>query len=127
MLALIHIEKVESFRRKHMRKLSTRVAAAAVALMPAVALAQETLPTPISSPGDFITLLGTVASWMFTIFLALAVLFLIYAAFLYLTAAGNESRVGNAKNVLIYSVVAIVIALLAGGIVPLIRGVIEGT
>jgi len=125
-IALINREKVESFRRKHMRKLSTRVAAAAVTLMPAVTLAQETLPSPISSPGDFVTLLGTVASWMFTIFLALAVLFLIYAAFLYLTAAGNESRVGNAKNVLIYSVVAIVIALLAGGIVPLIRGVIEG-
>lgn len=109
-----------------MRKLAIKTAVALSALAPMSVLAQETLPTPITQPQDFVDLLGTVAAWLFTIFIALAVLFFVYAAFLYLTAAGNESRVASAKNVLIYSVVAVVIALLAGGIVPFIRGIIGG-
>ena len=109
-----------------MRKLAIKAAATLVALTPAVALAQEPLPSPITAPGDFITLLETISQWMFAIFLALAVIFLLYAAFMYLTAAGNESRVTAAKNVLVYSIVAVAIAVLAGGIVPLVRGILTG-
>lgn len=109
-----------------MRKLAIKTAIALSALAPVSALAQETLPTPITEPQDFIDLLGTIASWLFTIFIALAVLFFVYAAFVYLTAAGNESRVASAKNILIYSVVAVIIALLAGGVVPFVRGIIGG-
>jgi hypothetical protein len=108
-----------------MRKLAIKTAIAAASLMPATALAQEPLPAPITDPGDFITLLETVSQWLFAIFLALAVIFFLYAAFLYLTAGGNEATVGRARTVLIYSVVAVVVAVLAGGFVPLIRGILE--
>jgi len=96
-----------------MKKLTIRAAATVVALAPAVALAQETIPSPISDPSDFVTLLGTVASWMFTIFLALAVILILYSIFS-----------GKTRQVLLYAVVAIILAVLAGSIIPLIGGII---
>jgi len=107
-----------------MRKLAIKIAVAISALTPTVALAQTPLPTPVTDPQDFVDLLGTISQWMFSIFIALAVVFLLYAAFLYLTAGGNESTVGRAKTVLIYAVIAIVVAVLAGGVFPLIEGIL---
>jgi len=65
-----------------------------------------------------------VAGFMFNIFTALAVIFVIFAGFLYLTASGNTTQLDRAKNVLIYAIVAIVLALVAGGIVTLIESII---
>ncbi|MBT6069175.1 hypothetical protein HOG48_05460 [Candidatus Peregrinibacteria bacterium] len=47
----------------------------------------------------------------------LAVLMVIYGGFLYLTAAGDESKTENGKKVILYSVVGIVVILLAFALV----------
>lgn len=110
-----------------MNKIALKFGAVATALMPAVALAQETPPTNLVTTGEGLTeLLETVRDWFFTIFLVLAVIFLIWAAFLYLTAAGSEDKIGKAKSALIYSIVAIAVALLAGGLPSLVQNLIEG-
>jgi len=114
-----------------MRKLAIKISMALSALMPATALAQtkgeipdSPLSSPITSPEGVVTTLDTISQWLFTIFFALAVVFLVYAAFLYLTAGGNETRVGSAKGVLIYAIVAIVVALIAGGIPLFVSGIL---
>ena len=114
-----------------MRKLAIKISMAIGALMPATALAQSPgvippspLSSPIESPADVVTTLDTISGWLFTIFFALAIVFLVYAAFLYLTAGGNETRVGSAKGVLIYAIVAIVVALIAGGIPLFVSGIL---
>ena len=71
----------------------------------------------IQTYGDVINIIETIADWMLGILLTLAVIFLIYAAFLYLTAAGDSTKIDKAKDIIIYAVVAIVVALLAQGIV----------
>lgn len=81
------------------------------------AIAQLQEPkAPIKTPIEAINVVERVVRFIFTLFLALAVIFVIVSALLYLTAAGNTTRLDQAKSTLIYSIVAIVIALIAGGI-----------
>ena len=115
-----------------MNKLTLKLGAAAVAFMPAVALAADPKfknppSTIVTSKGDLLGLLGTVRDWFYTIFLVVAVIFLIMAAFQYLTAAGDPERIKKAKTALIYSIVAIAIALLAGGITAVVKDMLSGT
>ena len=58
---------------------------------------------------------------MFGILMALGIVFVLYAAFLYLMAQGNEERINTAKTVLIYSIVALIVGVLAGGVSVLIQ------
>ena len=81
---------------------------------------------PITTAGQVTEVINRVASFLFAVFIALAVVFLIVAALFYLTAAGNEEQVKKAKNILVYAIVAIVIALIAGGVTTFI-GDILGT
>lgn len=86
-----------------------------------IAFAQGTIANvPITrvgpgTVGGLADLLRAIVRWVYIGFFILAVFFILYAAFLYLTAAGNDEAIGRAKKVLIYAVVAIVIAFLAVG------------
>jgi len=98
-------------------------------LAPALVFGQApALPgTTVSSPAQAITLLCSVAGWIFFFLIILAVIFVLYAAFLYLTAAGDDSKIKQAGNILIYAAVAIAVALFAKGFPLLIGGLLGGT
>jgi len=70
---------------------------------------------------DVVTVLNRLVSWAYTLFLILAVLFVIYAAYLFLTAAGNPDQLKKAKNQLLYAIIAIALALVANGAVFLVE------
>ena len=101
-------------------------------VLPAMAFAQN-VPVPvapttanvpqgnINSLQSVLQLLCTVFAWAFYFLIVLAVIFIIVAAFKYLTAAGDPEKVKSAGTMLIYTVVAIVVALLARAI-PLVIG-----
>jgi hypothetical protein len=57
-----------------------------------------------------------VFSWLFYFLIALAVIFIVIAAFKYLTAAGNPEKVGSAGQTLLYAAIAVGVALLARAI-----------
>ncbi|MDP3991667.1 MAG: hypothetical protein Q8P66_02075 [Candidatus Colwellbacteria bacterium] len=111
----------------NLQKLTTKINSAyvgAVLVQPARALGEPT--APIKTAQGVVDAINQVANFLFAVFLALAVIFLIVAALFYLTAAGNQTQLDKAKNTLIYSIVAIVIALIAGGLTAFI-GDILGT
>lgn len=87
-------------------------------------LAVEAPPTPITTPNDIVNLIEKVAGWLFAIILALAVVFLLIAAFLYLTALGDQTKIGKAKTILSYAIWALVIAVIAGGVSVFIQNFI---
>jgi type III secretory pathway component EscU len=100
--------------------------------LPVFAFAQNVptpvAPVPVNVPQGNITsmqsvlqMLCTVFAWAFYFLIVLAVIFIIIAAFKYLTAAGDPEKVKSAGTMLIYTVVAIVVALLARAI-PLVIG-----
>ncbi len=65
---------------------------------------------------DVVGIIERLTNWIFIILLVLAVLFIILAAFSYLTAGGDEEKVSGAHQKIIYAVVAIAVAFLAKGV-----------
>ena len=87
---------------------------------PANCPADCAIPDPIGA-GDVIGILDTVANWLFAILLALATVFIILAAFQFLTSGGDPARVGSARQSLLYALVGVAVAFLARGLVVLVR------
>lgn len=114
-----------------MLKLKTKIATSAMivkfALIPAVALATAHDKILIDTPEKVEGLFNTIADWFFTVFLIVAVIGLIYTAFMYLTAAGDMDKIKKARTSLVYSIVAIVIALLAGSMPDLIENILRNS
>lgn len=99
------------------------VGVAALALAPMMGFAAEPLPTPSGLTLDKVVgLVGTIANWAFAIFLAVAVIYILYAAYLYLK--GEEEGIEDAKKRLIAAAIAIAIALLAKGVEPLVKSLL---
>ena len=69
------------------------------------------LPTSLTTATESLTV--RIVNWMIRIFWILTVGFLIYAAYLYLTAGGIEDNVTKAKKYIIYALIAAAVALLA--------------
>jgi hypothetical protein len=78
----------------------------------------NSLKTVLDSPTDALGKIGTVANWIFATLLAVAVIFVLLAAFKYLTSGGGEG-VSEAHKMLLYAAIAIAVAVLAKGIVTI--------
>ena len=70
-----------------------------------------------STPTDANVVIKNVTNIMFFIIGAIAVVMIIYSGIRYTTSAGNPAGVTAAKNSLIYSIVGLVVAILAYAIV----------
>lgn len=106
----------------------TALAASALAAgaMPVLSFAQiTTVQHPPSQEGfrfeTILRIFATLISWIFTILLVIATLLIFYAAFLYLTAAGDTEKTKKAQQTLIYAAVGIAVALLAQGVQFLVK------
>jgi type IV secretory pathway VirB2 component (pilin) len=58
---------------------------------------------------------------VFGVLIAVAVLMIIIAGFMFVTASGNDEQVKKARNMLLYAVVGVIVALLAKGIVEFLK------
>ena len=98
-------------------------------LLPFLALAQLVVPgAPVTGPTslDQITsLIQKILNWVAGIVIFIAIIMLLYAAILFLTAGGSEDRVKKAKNYLIYAIVGIAVAVLAWTVTPLIINILR--
>lgn len=65
-------------------------------------------------------------NWVFAIFIVLSIIFVLLAAFQFVTAGGQAEKVGEARQKLIWAAVGIMIALLAKGIVPVVKSIVGG-
>lgn len=83
-------------------------------------------PTLGGGAKDLLSIMEYVTNWFFTILLVLAVLFIILAAYKYLTSGGGE-EVGKAHKMLLYAAVAIAVAVLAKGIVNVTKALVGGS
>lgn len=99
--------------------------------MPFLAVAQGVrtgdvpIPTNLTTLQGVICTLNTVTNWFFFILIAVAVIYIIIAAFKYITAQGDEGKIGEANHALIYAVIAIAVGIFAKA-VPLLVGNLMG-
>lgn len=115
-----------------MKKILFVAASFVLPMVPMIASAQITnpptvpIPTNLSTATGVFNLLRSIIGVFVTIFWILAGFFILYAAFLYLTAGGDEEKVGKAQNTLKYAVIAVVVALLATVLPNLISSILGG-
>ncbi len=68
---------------------------------------------PIPSIDDPVSAIGTIANFMFWMLVAVSTLLVLMAAYLFIFSGGVEEKVAQARNYIIYAIVAIVVGLLA--------------
>ena len=81
------------------------------------------LPNPAGFK-SFPELLCLLARFIFMLSVPIVILMFLYGGFLFLTSAGSPERIRSAKNVLVYAVVGIIIAIAAQGIVLVVSSFI---
>lgn len=79
----------------------------------------------IKSQEDVLNVLTNIADFLFTALLITAVIFILIAAFNFLTAQGDAEKVKSARNQILWAVVAIAIALISTGAFSIIESFLE--
>lgn len=115
--------------RNKMKK-NTLLALSLIAFLvfPVLGLAMDIEPL---DPGDISTTPTELLDWMEEILLfvfygvmVLAILFMLVAAFTFLTAGGSPEKIATARQMLIYAVIGIAVALLAYAIPFIVGGIL---
>jgi len=108
-----------------MKKISIILALGAILCPLALLFAQG--PDPIlTHPEQVIQLLNRILNYVWTIMGIIVVMMLLYAGFTFVTAAGSDEKVEQAKKMIKWALVGIVVMLLSGGIMMLIENFLRG-
>lgn len=73
----------------------------------------------------FEDLVNAIIGFFFILAVALAPLMIIIGAFYILTAGGDEKKVNTGKNIILYTVIGLIIILIARGLIGIIKGVLS--
>jgi len=82
-----------------------------------------TRDTTGTSDGLIVDSLGSVLQFLAGLIAAVAILMIVISGIMYITSAGDSGRVDRAKQMLLYAIIGLIIALLAWVIVAMIVGV----
>ena len=77
---------------------------------------------PATATTDALAVLVNIINWFSWLLAVLSVVMGLYAGFLYMTAHGEPQKVATANNVLVYTVIGVVVAILAFSIIAIIKG-----
>ena len=94
---------------------SAVLAALAWSAFARMAMAQMPCLAADTPQGLIDTVLCPIATWVFDILIVLAIVFVVAAAYKYLTSSGDPEKVKGATKTITYAAVAVVVALLAKG------------
>ncbi|MEK7463462.1 MAG: hypothetical protein AAB621_03840 [Patescibacteria group bacterium] len=103
-----------------MKNLIKKALTGIMLLTPALALGQtgfggvNTPKTNITSLSGVEGVISRIVNWITGLFFVVAILYIFYAAYLFLTSGGEEEKLILARKQLLFSIIAIAVALLAG-------------
>ena len=95
-------------------------------IFPVLGLAIEQIgeqDVPVT-PTAIVAWIASITQTIFYGVMVIAVLFILVAAFHFLTASGNPEKIATARQMLIYAVIGIAVALLAYAIPFIVEGII---
>ena len=97
-----------------------------VLLLPLLSLADGAgqITNPLGSTTELIPFLNKIIDACLKLGAVIAVVALIYAGFLFVTAGGDEGKIETAKNTILYTVIGIVILLGAKAIATVITNTV---
>ena len=82
----------------------------------------QVLPSSVNSFLDVQLIFYRILKWIYTAFFLVAIIFILLAAYNFLLGGRDEKKIAIAKNQLKYAIIAIVVALVAGGIHLIVAG-----
>jgi len=82
---------------------------------------------PAAGSPDIWLILAKILQYFFNFVLVMAMVFIIYAGYMYMTAAGDETKIKKALNAFVYALIGAGIALSAKGLIFLITTFFSGT
>lgn len=100
----------------------TPLTASAVDCDPKSGISTDNCVNPPNTPTDLTAMFKTIANVALFIIGAVSVLMLIYGGIRYTVSGGESSAVTAAKNTILYAIVGVVVALLAGAIINFVLG-----
>ena len=71
---------------------------------------------------DLTTTLNQVANYVVGILIVVAIFYILWAAYDFVTSSGSEDKVNGARRKIMYAAIGVIVALLAKGIVALVIG-----
>ena len=83
--------------------------------------------SPITEPNQLLTVIANIVKWTYAIFFIITVMFVLFAAFNYLTGGDDAEKIKNAHKQLLYAAVAVAVALLAVGFSLIIKQFLNPT
>jgi len=83
-------------------------------------------PTGPTTGGAVVELIVQLTNWLFVGFMVLAVIFIVLAAWQFISSNAEPAAVAQARSKLLWAVVAIIVAVLSRGIVTAARSIIGG-
>lgn len=94
-------------------------------IVPAVVSAQ---PAYTDAPGwgdvKVMDVIDDVTDWLFAFLLLAAAIFIIIAAFMFVTASGDPDKTKTARNFVLYALIGVLVAFIAKGLVYLISAIV---
>lgn len=105
-----------------MKKLVISFALLALLVLPVLVFGQDDPPALIKSVSELCQFIQRIVTVVFSIIMIIAVIFILLAAFNYLTAGGSGEKVETATKQLTNAIIAIVIAVLAYSIPMVVAG-----
>ncbi len=105
-----------------MKKILLSLATIGLLVVPAVGLAQGYGNAPNVT---VMTAIESVINWMFTFLIIVAIIFIIIAAFYFVTASGDPTKVGTARNFVMYALIGVAVAFLARGLIVLVDTIVN--
>jgi len=101
------------------------VAVLGIVLAPTFVLAQDISIEPQAPPAynaeDVMGILPRIINYVFGFLIAVVVLMIIIAGYVFVTAGGSPEKVAGARNWLMYALIGLAIAVLARGLVALVQ------
>lgn len=76
------------------------------------------------SGAGILSRISLISNWVFAIFLAISLIYILLGAFQFVTAGADPAKISQAREKLIYAAVGIAIALLAAGFPAIIRTIV---
>lgn len=73
-----------------------------------------------------IKLFGRIIDWMFTILMVVAAMYIVMAAFSFVTASGDVEKIAKARQWVLMALVGVAVAFMARGLVALIKTIACG-
>ncbi len=109
-------------------KKATYAASAIASAIPMIVSAQFETPAGTGLPsGGLLQILTNGMNWLLIVVGILGVIGFVIAGILYLTAAGDEGRIDQGKEAMVYSIIGVIVALVGVVVIKAVQGMLGGT